>query len=53
MSLSVTEAQNKIQILSTEYQKIDLELSGVVESRQKLESQLKENEMVKEVRLYR
>lgn len=48
MTLSVTEAQNKLQNLSTEYQKLEVEISGIVESRQKLESQLKENEMVKE-----
>lgn len=49
MSISATEAQAKIQALSTEYQKIEEELSGAVEDRQKLEAQLKENEMVKKV----
>ncbi|GJJ08967.1 hypothetical protein Clacol_003188 [Clathrus columnatus] len=47
MSLSATDAQNKVQSLSTEYQQLEVELSNAVEARQKLDAQLKENELVK------
>ncbi|KAA1476352.1 Prefoldin beta-like protein [Dentipellis sp. KUC8613] len=37
----------RLQAASTEYQKIQTELSGAVEARQRLDAQLSENEMVK------
>ncbi|KIY50584.1 Prefoldin beta-like protein [Fistulina hepatica ATCC 64428] len=42
MSLAI-----KLQTASAEYQKLDLDLSNVVEARQRLEAQLSENELVK------
>ncbi|TFY72330.1 hypothetical protein EVG20_g643 [Dentipellis fragilis] len=37
----------RVQAASTEFQKIQTELSGAVEARQRLDAQLSENEMVK------
>jgi hypothetical protein len=42
--------QARLQAASAEYQKIQNDLSVAVDSRQRLDSQLQENEMVKKVR---
>ena len=42
--------QAKLQAASAEYQKLQNDLSVAVDSRQRLDSQLQENEMVKKVR---
>lgn len=42
--------QERLQTESAEFQKIQAELSSVVEARQKLDAQLSENELVKKVR---
>ena len=42
--------QERLQIASAEFQKIQAELATVVEARQKLDAQLSENELVKKVR---
>jgi len=41
--------QAKLQAASTEYQKLQSDLSAAVDSRQRLDAQLQENEMVKKV----
>jgi chaperonin cofactor prefoldin len=40
-------AQTKLQTATADYQKIQLDLSNVVEARQRLDAQLNENELVK------
>ncbi|OJT15578.1 Prefoldin subunit 6 [Trametes pubescens] len=45
--------QERLQTESAEFQKIQAELSSVVEARQKLDAQLSENELVKKVRRVR
>lgn len=42
--------QLRLQTASTDYQKLQADLSNVVEARQRLEAQLSENELVKKVR---
>lgn len=42
--------QNRLQAASTDYQKIQNDVSAAVEARQRLEAQLSENELVKKVR---
>ncbi|KAI0693407.1 prefoldin subunit 6 [Cytidiella melzeri] len=44
---SLAALQDKYQIASQEYQKLQLELSAVVEARQRLDAQFQENELVK------
>ncbi|KAI0337263.1 Prefoldin beta-like protein [Trametopsis cervina] len=44
---SLGALQDKLQLTSQEYQKLQLELSAVVDARQKLDAQLQENEAVK------
>ena len=41
--------QARLQVASTEYQKLQSDLSAAVDSRQRLDAQLQENEMVKKV----
>ena len=41
--------QARLQAASTEYQKLQTDLSVAVDSRQRLDAQLQENEMVKKV----
>ena len=41
--------QARLQATSTEYQKLQSDLSVAVDSRQRLDAQLQENEMVKKV----
>ena len=43
------QLQESLQTASNEYQKLQTELSNVVEARQKLDAQLSENELVKKV----
>ena len=40
----------RLQVTSSEYQKLQVDLSNVVEARQRLDAQLSENELVKKVR---
>lgn len=40
----------RLQAASSEYQKLQVDLSDAVEARQKLDAQLSENELVKKVR---
>jgi chaperonin cofactor prefoldin len=40
----------RLQAASSEYQKLQVDLSNAVEARQKLDAQLSENELVKKVR---
>ncbi|KAE9408216.1 prefoldin subunit 6 [Gymnopus androsaceus JB14] len=47
MSSSLQSLREKLQAASVDFQNIQLELSNVVEARQKLDAQLSENEMVK------
>jgi hypothetical protein len=42
--------QARAQAATTEYQKLQIDLQNAVEARQRLDSQLQENEMVKKVR---
>lgn len=46
----MSTAQAKLQAASTEFQKLQLDLSNAVEARQRLEAQFSENELVKKVR---
>ena len=47
--MATVQLQNRIQILSTEYQKLQNTLAEAVEARQRLDAQLSENELVKKV----
>lgn len=47
--LSMEELQARLQAGSTEYQKLQSDLSVAVDSRQRLDAQFQENEMVKKV----
>ena len=49
-AISMEKLQAKLQAASTEYQKLQNDLSVAVDSRQRLDAQLQENEMVKKVR---
>jgi hypothetical protein len=40
----------RLQAASSEYQKLQVDLSNAVEARQRLDAQLSENELVKKVR---
>jgi hypothetical protein len=40
----------RLQVASTDYQRLQTDLSSVVEARQRLDAQLSENELVKKVR---
>lgn len=42
--------QQRLQTASDEYQKFQMELSTAVETRQRLDAQLSENELVRKVR---
>jgi hypothetical protein len=42
----------RLQAASTDYQRLQAELSNAVEARQRLDAQLSENELVKKVRLH-
>jgi prefoldin beta subunit len=46
---SLAALQQKVQVAAQEYQKLQIELSAVVDARQKLDAQLQENELVKKV----
>ena len=48
-TMSGVALQNRLQDLSSEYQKLQGDLSEVVEARQRLDAQLSENELVKKV----
>lgn len=50
MSSSVLQLQDRLQAASTDYQKLQNDLSVIVEARQRLDAQLQENELVKKVR---
>ena len=50
-SLRMEKLQARLQAASTEYQKLQNDLSVAVDSRQRLDAQLQENEMVKKVRV--
>ncbi len=45
-------AQEKLQQASVEFQKLQADLSRVVEARQRLDAQFSENELVKKVRVF-
>ncbi|CAL1697409.1 unnamed protein product [Somion occarium] len=47
MSSSVLQLQDRLQAASTDYQKLQNDLSVIVEARQRLDAQLQENELVK------
>ncbi|CCM03485.1 uncharacterized protein FIBRA_05619 [Fibroporia radiculosa] len=47
MSVAISTLQDRLQAASTDFQKIQNDLSNVVEARQRLEAQLSENELVK------
>ena len=49
-ALTIQELQDRLNSASTDYQRIQNELSVVVEARQKLDAQRSENELVKQVR---
>jgi len=49
-AISMEKLQARLQAASTEYQKLQSDLSVAVDSRQRLDAQLQENEMVKKVR---
>lgn len=49
-TINMEKLQAKLQAASAEYQKLQNDLSVAVDSRQRLDSQLQENEMVKKVR---
>ena len=40
----------RLQVASTDYQRLQADLSNAVEARQRLDAQLSENELVKKVR---
>ncbi|KII93807.1 hypothetical protein PLICRDRAFT_36048 [Plicaturopsis crispa FD-325 SS-3] len=44
---AVAQLQDRLQTVSTEYQKLQLDLQNAVEARQRLDAQLSENELVK------
>ena len=48
-TISMEKLQASLQVASTEYQKLQNDLSVAVDSRQRLDAQLQENEMVKKV----
>jgi chaperonin cofactor prefoldin len=48
--MSLESIQARLQAATTEYQKVQAELSNVVEARQRLDTQLQENELVKKAR---
>lgn len=47
--MSMEKLQARLQATSTEYQKLQNDLSAAVDSGQRLDAQLQENEMVKKV----
>ena len=49
LAISMEKLQARLQEASTEYQKLQSDLSVAVDSRQRLDAQLQENEMVKKV----
>ena len=49
LAISMEKLQAKLQEASTEYQKLQSDLSAAIDSRQRLDAQLEENEMVKKV----
>ncbi len=49
--MSAIVLQDRLQKASTEFQKLQGDLSNAVEARQRLDAQLSENELVKKVRL--
>ena len=51
LAISMEKLQARLQATSTEYQKLQSDLSTAVDSRQRLDAQLQENEMVKKVGL--
>jgi chaperonin cofactor prefoldin len=48
--MSLESIQARLQTATAEYQKLQAELSNVVEARQRLDTQLQENELVKKAR---
>lgn len=49
LAIAMEKLQARLQAASTEYQKLQNDLSVAVDSRQRLDAQLQENEMVKKV----
>lgn len=49
LAISMEKLQARLQEASTEYQKLQSDLSAAIDSRQRLDAQLEENEMVKKV----
>lgn len=50
MSTTLVALQDRLQTASTEFQKIQSDMTSAVEARQRLEAQQSENELVKKVR---
>ena len=51
LKIGMEKLQARLQAASAEYQKLQSDLSTAVDSRQRLDAQLQENEMVKKVRI--
>lgn len=50
MSTPLIALQDRLQTASTEFQKIQSDLTSAIDARQRLEAQQSENELVKKVR---
>ena len=48
--MAAAQLQTRLQVLSAEYQKLQGDLSDIVENRQRLDAQLSENQLVEKVR---
>ena len=53
MATQAMALQNRLQSLSSDFQKIQSDLSDAVEAQQRLDAQLQENDLVKKVRAVR
>ncbi|KAF8832246.1 hypothetical protein HHX47_DHR1002019 [Lentinula edodes] len=51
MMSSLQSLREKLQAASVDFQKVQVDLSNVVEARQRLDAQLSENELVKKIQL--
>lgn len=49
MSSALLQSQDKLQLASSEYQKLQNDLQAIVDARQRLGAQQQENELVKKV----
>ena len=49
MSAALVQLQDKLQLASSEYQKLQNDLATIVDARQRLGAQQQENELVKKV----